>query len=405
MNDEGRAQVSALFDAVRAIDPPPGARERVRERVEQGVAARSARSRGIRSPAAQGSSAARGRLAAVAVGATLGVVLVWTLPPLGGRRLQVLVAQGARVGTAALRPGQPIGRQELVELEAGGRLEVAVGSARVTARSGARLRLSERALTVEAGVVEVRGRLRVEGPSCTIEIDGRGEVTRSARGVQVAMWQGRAQPAFTSAACQVVEAEPQAAAAPTATPPALRPGAAAAAARREGPAQAQAAPPPVAVVSSLAPPTAPRPARRSGPAAQPEPPVTATQVPAASPVPPAAEPTQPAGESPPAASPSAVSPPPSGPPGSELAVQLEAWRAAEALARRDDAAALERWQDLVRRWPEGPLAPEVDLRIIETLLRLGRQDQARAAARAFVARHPDSPRVAELRRLAEAVPE
>ena len=44
---------------------------------------------------------------------------------------------------------------------------------------------------------------------------------------------------------------------------------------------------------------------------------------------------------------------------------------------------------------------EVDLNIIETLIRLGRKSEARAAASEFVRRYPKSLRAAEMSRLAQ----
>jgi outer membrane protein assembly factor BamD (BamD/ComL family) len=52
-----------------------------------------------------------------------------------------------------------------------------------------------------------------------------------------------------------------------------------------------------------------------------------------------------------------------------------------------------------QRWPRGPLAHEVALRIVETLLRIGDREQARRAARRFLADFPESPRAAEIRAL------
>lgn len=77
---------------------------------------------------------------------------------------------------------------------------------------------------------------------------------------------------------------------------------------------------------------------------------------------------------------------------SSLARQVAAYRRALALQGQDDRSALERFRQMRSRWPHGPLAHEVDLRIIETLLRLKRVDAARAEARRFLARHPHSPK-------------
>jgi hypothetical protein len=98
----------------------------------------------------------------------------------------------------------------------------------------------------------------------------------------------------------------------------------------------------------------------------------------------------------------APSPPPSATPSpSALAREVEDYREAQALAERSPQLALERFQALSQTWRDGALGPEVELRIVEVLLRLGRVAEARARASAFVARNPHGPRSAEMRALAE----
>ena len=58
-----------------------------------------------------------------------------------------------------------------------------------------------------------------------------------------------------------------------------------------------------------------------------------------------------------------------------------------------------RWKELRVRWGQSALIQEIELNVIETLVRLGRLDQARAEARAFAARYPRSLRAAEMRAL------
>jgi hypothetical protein len=84
---------------------------------------------------------------------------------------------------------------------------------------------------------------------------------------------------------------------------------------------------------------------------------------------------------------------------SDLALQVEAYRAAQV--ETDDAAALERYREIKRRWPAGALDTEVDLRIVQTLVRLQKTDEARAAARAFAAAHPENPRAGEMKTFGE----
>jgi hypothetical protein len=87
---------------------------------------------------------------------------------------------------------------------------------------------------------------------------------------------------------------------------------------------------------------------------------------------------------------------------SDLAAQVAAFRGALSLLGKDDEAALARWRAIAKRWPTGPLRQEVDLRIIETLIRLERWSEGRLAGQAFCSRHPSSPKVSTVRRLLEA---
>ena len=95
-------------------------------------------------------------------------------------------------------------------------------------------------------------------------------------------------------------------------------------------------------------------------------------------------------ETPPIEVPAPIEPPAP----SDLALQVEAYRNAQAAP---DAAALERYRDMKRRWPGGALDTEVDLRIVQTLIRLGQTGEARAAARAFAEAHPHSAQAAEMK--------
>jgi hypothetical protein len=82
---------------------------------------------------------------------------------------------------------------------------------------------------------------------------------------------------------------------------------------------------------------------------------------------------------------------------SALAQQVEAYRSALSLIGKDDDAALARLRAFKSKWPRSALAHEADLRIVEILVRLGRRDQAKDAARDFVKAHPESPKVDEVR--------
>jgi hypothetical protein len=106
------------------------------------------------------------------------------------------------------------------------------------------------------------------------------------------------------------------------------------------------------------------------------------------------------GPLPPAPTPIPMPPAPRKP--SDLARQVASYRAARALSGVDDRRALARWRDLSARWPDSPLEPEVEVQIVNALLRLGRRDEALTAAREILRRRPDSSRAAELRALVTA---
>ncbi len=88
-------------------------------------------------------------------------------------------------------------------------------------------------------------------------------------------------------------------------------------------------------------------------------------------------------------------------PRSPLAEEVAAYRQALAIERVDPIAALGSWRAAQKGWPKGALAHEVDLHVIITLVRLGHAEEARHEARAFLARYPDSPRAADVRKLVE----
>jgi TolA-binding protein len=92
-------------------------------------------------------------------------------------------------------------------------------------------------------------------------------------------------------------------------------------------------------------------------------------------------------------------PAPREPDSDDLSLQVAAYEQALALQQRAPRQALLRLRRMRQRWPRGPLAHEAALRIVETLLRIGEQEEARQAARRFLTDFPGSPRAPELRAL------
>jgi hypothetical protein len=91
----------------------------------------------------------------------------------------------------------------------------------------------------------------------------------------------------------------------------------------------------------------------------------------------------------------AENPAPESAPPSEGALLL---RARKQLAS-DPAAALSLTDEVSRRFPAGPLAPEREVLAIEALAKLGRTGEARARFVTFRARYPQSPHLERLQRL------
>jgi TolA-binding protein len=90
---------------------------------------------------------------------------------------------------------------------------------------------------------------------------------------------------------------------------------------------------------------------------------------------------------------------------SELSQQVRAYQAAVELIPTNPAQALAALRAFRSRWPGSALGQEADLRIVQTLLALGQAEDARQAARTFVARYPESPRAADMRVVAGMAPQ
>ncbi len=106
------------------------------------------------------------------------------------------------------------------------------------------------------------------------------------------------------------------------------------------------------------------------------------------------------GHSPGKAAASAARPKATSPEVAELSAQVVAYQEAVGEIPHDPTRALAGLVAFRSRWPQSTLAHEVDLRIVQTLMALGRDRDARAEAQAFLVRHPDSPRRADLERIA-----
>jgi TolA-binding protein len=88
-------------------------------------------------------------------------------------------------------------------------------------------------------------------------------------------------------------------------------------------------------------------------------------------------------------------------PVSDLGQQVADYREAVAHLDSNPAVALDSLRAYRRKWPKSAILHEVDLRIVQVLVSLGRNDESADAARKFLQRYPDSARAAEVRRIAE----
>ena len=97
---------------------------------------------------------------------------------------------------------------------------------------------------------------------------------------------------------------------------------------------------------------------------------------------------------------SAATIPNSAEPVSVLGLQVTEYRMAVAELAKDPVAALEMFRAHGRKWPQSAIRHEVDLRIVQALVSLGRSREAQSAAEKFLERYPESPRAAEVRSIA-----
>jgi hypothetical protein len=346
--DERPADLEALFCSMRTLRPPPGARERVLARIE-GTAARRP---------------TRLRYAALTVAAATAASLLvafW----LHGRSTpvaRVLGASGAHAEARPIREGDGLG-SVAVEVNDGGRLHLAFALGEVEIRGGSRATLGRRGFRLTMGQVTVRGTVEVQGDGCAALIRGRSTITVVEHGLVVAMDEGTMEPVPPAPVCQKAPATPHTASAPATMDAASEP------ARGVARAAETAAAPPGGPAKAAA--TRELPSRAHGSKGHGH----------------RALPEDGSGDSRPPTSPS------------ELAQEAQAYQNARILRGRDDLEALARWRAMKARWPSGALAHEVDINIVDTLVRLGRADEAQAAARDFLRRHPRSAKAAEMRRI------
>ena len=325
MSDERPADQEAIWQQLRAVEPPTGAQQRVLRALEARLPRRR-RAAWFAVPAA------------VIAAAVIAVVVLRTG---GGEATGPLVvsADGARQGERPIAAGERVGGGPI---RVDGSLRVALDRAAVEVIGPATVELSRARVELREGRLDVDGEVEVAGPTCSARIRGRGRVELRRAELHVTVFAGSAELVPPETSCVVIEPPP----------PITASAAAAAPSPREAPVAPPAAPSPIAPA-----PPAPRSAPKPAP-----------------------------------------------PPPSELAQQTEAYWAAQRVRERDPQAALELLRAFSQRWPRAPIRHEVDLAIVDLLVRLDRTDAAQRAAREFLRLHPDSPRAADVRRIAEGAP-
>jgi len=335
LEPELTAQTQALLAQTRALQPPAGARERVLAGATQAIATgRHGRAKKVVL------WAGAPVLAAVAAAA-----LSWLAPREPAPSARVLGAVDAGTTDGLLRAGDGL-RDQTIAIGPRGQLRVALPRATVGVQGPARVELARGALVVHAGTAEVDGLLTVRGASCRATVHGRCALARTAEQLQITLFAGSVQVDAPEVACSIVD-----------------------------------------LTSAPAP-------GGDGHAA----PRVTSRAPAADPVPPHEAAIQPA---PPArgraAAARATRPRPAAPQ-SELALQVRAYREAVALRGREDARAIELFREMNRRWPRSPLRHEIDLNVVDALVRAGRSAEAAVEARRFLARHPHSTKADAIRK-------
>jgi hypothetical protein len=385
MSESRPPQQERLWEILRTAGPPVQASERVRERIEESIDREALRR--PRHPALR-------LLAGAAVAAALVWIALGRREPGDSERADVRVvsASNASQGRHTLAAGQRVASGP-IQVGQTGRLRVALERAEVDVAGPAAVEVRGQGIVIHDGKVEVRGSTSIAGPGCRAEIAGRAEVevsraNASSARVIVTVYAGSVS-AAPAQVCELIDltaphrkdTRPDGSAASAPTRPAPNATMNAPGAQVAEPSQPVAPPGPQVEEPSepdnrqrrqVNQPTAHQkvPRRDNRPGAPLEPSHRADL------------PSHRAGQP------------------SALARQVEGYRAAARLQSGDPAAALARFEAMRANWPRSPLRHEIDLAIIDLLVRLKRLDDARAQARQFLERHPSSPRRAHVAQIA-----
>ena len=252
----------------------------------------------------------------------------------------VTAAEGVSIAGEPVAAGSEIPAGP-VSVAANGELELSLGDAVANVEGPAELVVGERRLAISEGAGRVRGRLAVEGCGCEATVDGEARVEAFQSYLSVVIVAGSVHVESPEVYCRVIELD--ALAGETEREPRAEAGTAAG----EDEALEGAEEP---IVEHAALEAAEEPAVRRPRARRPR----ATRC--------------------------------------DLGAQAEAYREAMALRGRDDALLVRRLREVRREWPRCALSHEVDVALIEALLRAGDEGTARTEAARFLRRYPRSAR-------------
>jgi hypothetical protein len=324
----GDAQ-QALEDFARAEPaPPPAARVR-------GEVQRSVRRRRVVRRIAVAAGGAAGVVAAALL--ALSVPFGSTRPSSAGplERAEAATVVAAASTSQARRPVGAGDRLESGRVVVGktGHLELRLATADAAVDGPAQIVLGAQRIEIGTGRGHVRGRVQLDGCGCSADVNGEARFEAFTRYLQVVVVAGTVEVRGPDTACRIIDLEP---------PPS---------GDVDSSSRADLVLDELAVdelaVDELAVDSEPRPSTRVAPR-------RASRC--------------------------------------DLGEQAEAYRAAMRFRGSNEAALLVELRQIRRQWPRCPLSHEVDLAVIDTLLRAGREDDARREARSFLRRYPNSAR-------------
>lgn len=183
------SELERTLEEVRAVDPPEGARDRIRRAATEAIERRGRRPRAA-------------WLAAPIV--AVAAFLVWMSARDASERGRVIAAAGATLDGEALDAGDAID-DGLVRVGRGGHVTLRVGRARIDAAEGAALRVEDGAVRLESGALEIDGTLAAKGGQCAADVAGRARLALGTSWMDVTVIAGSVEVRSPETTCRVVD--------------------------------------------------------------------------------------------------------------------------------------------------------------------------------------------------------